>query len=242
MRVLVTRPFDDAEQTVHHLTKLGHETLTAPLLEIRFLDGPEIALDGVQAVLVTSGNAMRALARRGARRDVPLFAVGSRTAAVARAHGFGAIEDAAGNAKDLSALVRRRLRPEEGKLLHAAGTESSGDLVPDLVSAGYDATVLVVYESVASQALPADVAHSLRNGLLDAVLVFSPRSARLFVERLREAGLGEACRGLIACCISEAAAEPLDVLPFAAIRIAARPDSDHIFALLDGTNLPPLSL
>ena len=38
-------------------------------------------LDGVQAILATSANGVRALARRTPRRDLPLFAVGPQTAA-----------------------------------------------------------------------------------------------------------------------------------------------------------------
>src|ERR1700722_5354367 len=88
MRVLVTRPAEDASRTAETLAKLGHAALIAPLLEIRFLDGPGISLAGVQAILATSGNGIRALARRSPRRDIPVFAVGTRTANVARAEGY----------------------------------------------------------------------------------------------------------------------------------------------------------
>ena len=36
MRVLVTRPDDDAEETAAKLIALGHEPIVAPLLEIKF--------------------------------------------------------------------------------------------------------------------------------------------------------------------------------------------------------------
>src|SRR6202795_5254796 len=108
MRVLVTRPEEDARRTAEKMAKFGHDALIAPLIEIRLLDGPEIPLDGVQAILATSGNGIRALARRNSRRDVRVFVVGTQTAIVARAEGYFEVADAAGDAKSLVSLVRDR--------------------------------------------------------------------------------------------------------------------------------------
>ena len=70
MRVLVTRPEDDARETAVRLKALGHEPILAPLISIRFIDGPDIDLAGVQALIATSSNGVRALARRTSRRDI----------------------------------------------------------------------------------------------------------------------------------------------------------------------------
>ena len=98
MRVLVTRPIDDAQETAAQLASRGHEAIIAPLLEIRYAEGPDIALDGVQGVLATSSNGVRALARRTSRRNVSIFAVGTHTAAIARELGFQRVRDAGGDA------------------------------------------------------------------------------------------------------------------------------------------------
>src|ERR1700689_2967092 len=105
MRVLVTRPYDDALETAAKLKALGHDAILAPLLEIRFHDGDEIALDGVQAILATSANGVRALARHSARRDVALFAVGRQSADVARAAGFRDVRSADGDGATLAQAV-----------------------------------------------------------------------------------------------------------------------------------------
>ena len=105
MRVLVTRPRPDGEETARQLTARGHEPVLAPLLEIVPETGAAIDLSGVQAVLVTSANGSRALAAATDRRDVPVFAVGSSTAAVAEAAGFKDVASAAGDVAALAALV-----------------------------------------------------------------------------------------------------------------------------------------
>src|ERR1700749_3338061 len=80
MRVLVTRPEEDAVRIAEILKSRGHEPVIAPLLKTNFHNGPDISLDGVQAILATSANGVRALATRTRRRDIPLFAVGPQTA------------------------------------------------------------------------------------------------------------------------------------------------------------------
>ena len=64
MRVLVTRPIEDAGETEALLKARGHKAVIAPMLNIVFHDGPPIELAGVQAILVTSANGVRALSRR----------------------------------------------------------------------------------------------------------------------------------------------------------------------------------
>ncbi|MGH6873042.1 MAG: uroporphyrinogen-III synthase, partial [Rhizomicrobium sp.] len=95
--MLVTRPAGDGEATAEKLKALGHDPILAPLIDIQFRDGGEIALDGVQAILATSANGVRAIARRTPRRDVALFAVGRQTAAAARAARFARVRSADGD-------------------------------------------------------------------------------------------------------------------------------------------------
>src|SRR5579871_494671 len=107
MRVLVTRPEDDAHETAARLKALGHEPIIAPLISIRFSDGPDIDLARVQAFVATSSNGVRALARRTASRDIALFAVGQQTAKTARREGFRLVHSADGDAIALANLVAR---------------------------------------------------------------------------------------------------------------------------------------
>src|SRR6185436_13489885 len=104
MRILVTRPLEDGREIARLLAERGHQTLLSPLLEPRFQDGPlpQEALAGVQAVLATSANGIRALIRRTSRRDLSIFAVGPQTADEARGAGFKDVRSADGDAKALA--------------------------------------------------------------------------------------------------------------------------------------------
>lgn len=63
-RILVTRPRDDAEALAAELDQRGFPVMIQPMLEIRMLEGPPLDLDGVQALLFTSANGVRATAAR----------------------------------------------------------------------------------------------------------------------------------------------------------------------------------
>lgn len=233
MRVLVTRPLNDARRTAQELSERGHEALIAPLLEIRISADAKVALDGVQAILATSANGIRALAKLNRQRDVPVLAVGAWTALTARSEGYREVLDAAGDAKSLGTLVINRLRADAGDLLHAAGSNAQLELQNALQSTGFVIRSPVLYEAAERRTLPAEAGEALRSGSIDAVLAFSPRSAAAFANCTRNARLTWACRRLIACCISQVAAEPLRQMDFASIRIAAHPDHDTLLALLD---------
>ncbi|HEX3674565.1 MAG TPA: uroporphyrinogen-III synthase [Rhizomicrobium sp.] len=235
MRILVTRPQYAADATSETLKALGHDAIVAPLMKIRFRDGDALTLDGVQAILATSGNGALAVARRTARRDVPLFAVGKQTAGAARAAGFTTVRSADGDGADLASAAARWARPDGGALLHAAGAQTKGDLAAALTSRGFTMRTEILYEAVAATSLPAPANEALRNGTLDAVMLFSPRGARVFAELAERAGLGTACAGVTALCISQASAQALGDLAFRAILVAKRPDQDGMLALVGGT-------
>src|SRR5260370_40929827 len=83
-RALVTRPRAEALALAEALAMRGIEAIIEPLLDIHYRDEPAPDLAGVQAVLCTSANGIRALARLSGERRIPRFAVGRATAAPAR--------------------------------------------------------------------------------------------------------------------------------------------------------------
>ncbi|HYV87158.1 MAG TPA: uroporphyrinogen-III synthase, partial [Candidatus Polarisedimenticolia bacterium] len=131
-KILITRPEEDAKPLADALAARGISTLIEPLLAIRVLAdaaGPLAEdLAGVQAILFTSANGVRAFGELSARRDIGVLAVGDATAAMARSAGFTAVESAAGDVGDLVRLTKQRLKPEGGPLFHAAGSAVAGDL------------------------------------------------------------------------------------------------------------------
>ena len=232
MRVLVTRPLEDARETEAALKVRGHDAVIAPLLFVNFHDGPEIDLAGIQAILATSANGVRALARRTARRDLPLLAVGPQTAEAARESGFEDVKSADGDSTALAKAVPAWASAEKGPLLHASGAEGEGRLAKMLTAAGYRVRTEYLYDVGAVTELPLAVRNELAAGRLDAVLLFSPRSARIFADCVVSAGLGVEASRLIGVCISQAAATALAPLNLRDIRVATRPNQASLLECL----------
>ena len=105
-RLLLTRPEEDARETARRLEERGHQVLVTPLMVIDVLGGGPLDLNGVQALLVTSVNGLRAFMHRQGGRvpRLPVYAVGDATARVAREMGFKDVKSAGG---DVGALARR---------------------------------------------------------------------------------------------------------------------------------------
>jgi uroporphyrinogen-III synthase len=232
MRLLLTRPQDDAESLASLLRARGHIPIVAPLMEVHFFPGPPIPLDGVQAVLATSANGVRAIASRTARRDVTIYAVGPQTAEAARQSGFPIVTSADGDSAALVETVAKDADPGKGALLHAAGTETAGRVRQALQAHGFRVETAILYEARPAETLPPLAADDLRADILDGVLLFSPRSAKTFAALVSDAGLSAHCARLIAFCISAATAEALGTLSFTRVAVAGGPNQDAILALL----------
>lgn len=232
MRVLVTRPTADATGTALQLRQMGHIPLISPMLEVRFRDGPELSLAGVQALVATSANGIRAFIRRTTHRDLPVFAVGAQTAKVALEAGFADVKHSVGDSIALANAIAGWAKPEAGILFHAAGNETAGKLAEHLRGYGFKFHRDVLYDVVPVETLSGEATLALRASELDAVLLYSPRSAETFSRWVQKAGLATHCRTLIAVCISEAAAEKCRDLPLREIRVADRPTEDAMLEAL----------
>jgi uroporphyrinogen-III synthase len=229
MRVLVTRPQDDALETAALLKARGHDPVIAPLLSVHYHDGHPLHLDGVQALLFTSANGARAFARQTSRRDLRVFAVGTQTSEAAQGAGFSDIHNADGDSRTLADDVRRLADPLAGALLHAAGAQAEGRLAAALTEAGFTVHTEILYDVPGVTGFP-HAAYAAWPSL-DAVLLYSARSATIFADCIRAAELSAA--HITALCISETAAKPLSGLALHAIRIAERPTQTALLACLE---------
>jgi uroporphyrinogen-III synthase len=239
MRVLLTRPIAESERLAALLRARGHEAVLSPVMEIRFRDGPQLALEGVQAILATSANGARALAQRTSSREIPLYAVGPQTSEAARKAEFTNIHEAGGDSAALVEAVQALVPPQDGTLLLATGRERTGDVERDLAVAGFTVRVEELYDAREIPQPSAEAASALAEGCVDAVMLFSPRSAQIFVRQVQSAKLEPKCDRMTALCISEGTSAALQPLSLPARRVARRPDQESMLQLLDDTAPTP---
>lgn len=232
MRLIVTRPRAESEVLARRLQALGHQVLIEPMLTIVPMADASLNLDDAAALLLTSANGVRALARHSLRRTLPVLAVGPATAAAATALGFTDVAAAGGDVAALADLVRQRLAPQDGVLVHVAGSAVAGDLAGDLGADGYEVRRAVLYGAETAARLSAPCRAALTAGEIDGVLFFSPRSAATFVKLLLRDGLEEVCREVDLYGLSAAVAEAGAMVRWRRQIIAAKPRQDDLLALL----------
>jgi len=228
--VLITRPEPAAHGTAARVAALGLVPILAPMLMIRPLSHGALLAAGVQAVLLTSANALLGLS--AALHGVPVLAVGDATADRARAAGFADVTSAGRDAEALAGLVLRRCTLGGGALLLPTARGEGLLLARRLREAGFAVRRRAVYVAVPQKVFPAAAGVALSRRMVGTALFFSPATARSFCRLLRAAMPAECLAAVDALVLSAAIAVPLACLPWRRIRVAARPDQDALLTLL----------
>ena len=240
MAILVTRPRPDGEATAARLRAKGFEVLLAPMLRfepVAFHDDPDAHYG---AVIVTSANALRAIEAKleGSHLlGLPLFAVGEHTAQAARAAGFAkvisAASDAAGLRERILASVKAKALKKTSPLLFLAGADLARDLPGELGERGFTVVTQTTYRMVALSSLPDETRAAFAANGIEAVLHYSRRSARAFIEAVRGAGVEISALSLPQCCLSAGIATVLRDAGASQVAVASSPDEGALFVALE---------
>jgi uroporphyrinogen-III synthase len=241
MAVLVTRPHPDDEATAAALRAKGFEVMLAPMLRfepVAFHDDDAEARYG--AVIVTSANALRGIAPHlnGSQLlKLPLFAVGEHTASAAHRAGFDNVIPANGDAASLRDSVLASVKAKELKkastLLYLAGADLARDLAGELGERGFTVVTHTTYRMIPVSSLPREACDAFAASGIEAVLHYSRRSARAFLNAARAGGVEISALAIPQCCISGAVASVVRDAGATQVMAAASPDENALFEVLD---------
>ena len=212
MKVIVTRPRDQAGPLVARVEALGHEVVECPLIEIERTSDEPIDASGYDWVIVTSPNGADEIARRG--RNLPkLAAVGPGTAERLREHG---LEPAfVPRISSQEGLIAEFPRPP-GRVLFAAAENSRRGPVEEL---GADFVPLYATRLLAPQPPEGDVVVLASGSAARAYAAVGGRAPAVSIGP-QTTRVAESV-GLVV--VSEAASHDLDGLVAAVDAIASRP-------------------
>lgn len=240
MAIFVTRPFPDNEKTAEALRAKGYEVLIAPTLRFETLPfhyDPEVTYD---AVIVTSANALRSVeGDPGLTRlqELKLFSVGDASAEVARRAGFKNVISATGDGAALRELVTKKLK-KGGTLCYLAGADLGRDLTAELGDRGYTVITHTTYRMMPIAHFSDEATAAFNADAVQAVLHYSRRSARAFVEAVQASGVEIRALALPHICISDAVGAILREAGTSRVIMARTPDENAIFDALDRTLKP----
>jgi uroporphyrinogen-III synthase len=239
MAVLVTRPHPDGEITAASLRARGFAVLSAPMLRFEplpFHDDEDVRYG---AVIATSANALRGLESRfagSALLNLPVFAVGEHTAAAASHAGFSNVIAAGGDAATLRDRVvesaKSKILKKASPLLYLAGADLARDLAGELGEKGFTVITQTTYRMVPANHLPREVCEAFVAGEIEAVLHYSRRSARAFLDAVRAEGVEVSALALPQCCISAGVAAVVRDAGASQVAVAASADENALFEAL----------
>lgn len=210
--------------------------------------GQKLDLTGLDGFVFTSANGVRALqgriaTQRGAQGDskgdgqekahqnykqLPAFAVGPATAAMARQAGFNEVIVAEGSVDHLAETIGAYWRGHRGKCVyHPAGSHIAGELKTHLEAQAIIVRREILYQARAREHITPEAEELLtRSPQTAGVTFFSPRSVNLFLEQVGRATLTNTLSSVTAICLSDAVAALARQQSWRSIAIAQTPDSD----------------
>ena len=232
MNILVTRPEPGASRTLAALADAGLAGVSAPLFEV-VMTGVSRPTGKFAALIVTSANGAAGLdpGSSDLAADIPVFAVGDRTAEAVRLAGFTHVMSASGDNRALAKLVAASIAPKY-RLLLASGEDHKDALPAALTRAGYEIALWTRYKAMSLGEFPVLAQAGLRDGEITSVLHYSRRAAETFVTLAISAGLAGTIANLTHYVLSDDVAEPLATAGCTDIRVAASPAEEQLLALL----------
>lgn len=247
MRVVVTRPIRSGQKTATLLQQRGHTAVLLPLTEA--VHKAEAAREALtrqpDALAVTSAEALRALDSSdidlSGHLDRPLFAVGAATGQAARERGFNTVITGEGDGAALAHLVKTTLlHPAQAlavksfppHVLYLAGRPREGGFETTLTNSAIELNVAEIYQ-MQPVVWEGPALRAALDPKLNAVLLYSRETARIFFDLVDTHGLVPALATSHFICISE---KVLDVVPTphrSRAMASARPSEQAMLQLLE---------
>jgi uroporphyrinogen-III synthase len=227
MRLIITRPENDAAVLKGKLERMGHAAILMPLLKIVPRRGVKIPRENYQLICATSANALKFSSTYDDLKKIKILTVGPQSLSVSKTAGFKSCEAHGGDAHGLAVYVSNNFNPLNGPILYLAGAEISTDLQALLQAKNFHVEKVIVYDAIIQA--PDGMEHALATA--DGVLLYSPRSARIWVDLVTTSNLEVLAAAPRYYCLSDNVAK---ILPrHWQKRVAITPDENAMLALLD---------
>jgi uroporphyrinogen-III synthase len=227
MRIILTRPAEDAAPLADKLRKLRHVPIITPLLKIEARSNILVPPKHYQAICLTSANAIRVMGSIDAIKNIPLYAVGQQSEQMAKEKGFSHVSAHGGDVIGLHRFLISHLKITNGPVLYLSGAETSGDMQGRLQSSGFEVDRLITYDAVRSSL--AGFTNEIEGA--EVVLLYSPRTAKLWASEIETLNLTHVASRIKHICLSANVAANLpQSWPRA---IAVTPTETALLALLD---------
>lgn len=190
MRILVTRPLNQAHATAAKIESRGHIVVIEPLLEVAQLSSP-IPDGSFGGIILTSANALPSLAELDVLDQLlplPVLTTGKATSKAALDTGFTKVGHHTGSAIELIGHLPQWMNQHQvsGRLLYPCAQKTAHDLESLLAEKQICCVQWPVYRTQPTDQFSQSTLQGLRSNDFDAVLLYSKRTAHTFVQLMRQ--------------------------------------------------------
>lgn len=189
LTILITRPTDSAQKFSEELEALGYHVIHSPLLEIvekDFSFSENVRFDGC---MFTSVHAVRVyVSKIKIVQNIPVFCIGPETRKTALSCGFENVMNADGDIDYLISMMADHV-DIGGRIIHPRGELQAHDYKRIIEDAGYKYQDVIVYKTEKMSELSAETVERFLNQEIDAVTLFSKRTAETFLSIVQESSL-----------------------------------------------------
>lgn len=220
--IWLTRPQEDSEHFAAELAYHQIASFIAPVMHV--VSRPLVDLPNKpDAILLTSRHATHALS--GLPEDwhsLPIYCVGAATANYTKEYRFRNIIP---GTSDIMALLPRLVSTMEPSqtLLYLSGDETRADIPSLLAAHSIHVNTINAYQAIAEKSLSDALVQAIQLGKINEVAFFSPRSAAIACQLIKEAGLEKFAPGITAYCLSLNVAQDAGALPWAKLHTCHTP-------------------
>jgi uroporphyrinogen-III synthase len=205
MKIIITRPEEDARPLAGKLQAMGHHVSILSMMNIVPRNEVKIPDKIYQAICLTSANGVRSLRGITHIKDFSVIAVGPQSLQAAQKAGFNNVTAQGGDVDGLIDFVKQNYLPTAGPILYISGSETSGDLEGKLISRGFSVDRIITYDAVPAKLTD----HQTEISDADAVMLYSPRSAKIWCDEIARLGLQNIAREMTYYCLAASVAARL---------------------------------
>ena len=231
MKLIITRPLADSKRMQNYFELRGVECLINPLLEISY-EKRSINFSNYDRVLLTSRHAVRSLVNKSlifSKKKV--HACGRSTYAEVREFAPENEYIFHESVNDLVDAFRSSTPIDDSKMLYLRGRDVTVDLKSIFQGTSIEIEDSVEYIARKKILFNKEALEEFNSGRQISVIIFSLRTAEIFLEALKKYNLGNKTSIIMAYCISKNIASMLQVKGIQS-KILTEPTEDAILDLL----------
>ena len=233
--VLVTQPQPFADEFAEKLRGEGFYVYLAPMTEYIELTANPEDIASYQALIFTNAQAVRIFSEQSSVRNIPVLAMGEKTAEIAKKVGFTTVYSSKGDNRDIENLIESVASALAlKKILYLCDEEMIKNISLDVAGLGVEVVKMPVYKTHFPESLSEEVIQALQRGAVDSVTIFSVQIAENLVKILRQKNLRGISKKIEVICINRYVASGLKGISWKKIRVARHPAIEEVIEILKG--------